>query len=67
MNRLVCLDGLRGILATYVLLGHMAPFAVLPDLLQQAVSHGAAAVERLWEACQVPDYRKLSPAAQTKR
>ncbi|MDA9394887.1 helicase [Bradyrhizobium sp. CCBAU 45394] len=26
-------------------------------------AHGKLAVERLWEACQVPDYRKLSPAA----
>ena len=31
MKRLECLDGLRGLLAVYVLLGHMAPFAVLPD------------------------------------
>jgi peptidoglycan/LPS O-acetylase OafA/YrhL len=45
MKRLECLDGLRGALAAYVLLGHMAPFAVLPDLLQSAVSHGGAAVD----------------------
>ncbi|HVY17857.1 MAG TPA: acyltransferase [Rhodopila sp.] len=44
MKRLECLDGLRGVLAVYVLLGHMAPFAILPGWLQQAVSHGAAAV-----------------------
>ncbi|MGB5903129.1 MAG: helicase-related protein [Xanthobacteraceae bacterium] len=30
------------------------------------MAHGAAAVERLWEACQVPDYRKLSPAAHAE-
>ncbi|MCP3394009.1 helicase [Bradyrhizobium sp. CCGB12] len=30
------------------------------------VAHGKAAVERLWEACQVPDYRKLSPAAHAE-
>ncbi|HYZ24223.1 MAG TPA: acyltransferase [Rhodopila sp.] len=45
MKRLDCLDGLRGLLALYVLLGHMAPFAVLPGWLQSAVSHGAAAVD----------------------
>jgi peptidoglycan/LPS O-acetylase OafA/YrhL len=45
MKRLECLDGLRGALAVYVALGHMAPFAVLPDWLQAAVSHGGAAVD----------------------
>ncbi|MDR3534152.1 MAG: acyltransferase [Rhodopila sp.] len=45
MKRLECLDGLRGLLAVYVLLGHMAPFAVLPGWLQRAVSHGGAAVD----------------------
>jgi peptidoglycan/LPS O-acetylase OafA/YrhL len=45
MHRLECLDGLRGLLAVYVLLGHMAPFAVLPDRLQSALSHGGAAVD----------------------
>ncbi|AWL98843.1 helicase-related protein [Bradyrhizobium amphicarpaeae] len=30
------------------------------------VAHGKEAVERLWEACQVPDYRKLSPAAHAE-
>jgi peptidoglycan/LPS O-acetylase OafA/YrhL len=45
MKRLECLDGLRGLLAVYVLLGHMAPFAALPAGLQQAVSHGGAAVD----------------------
>jgi peptidoglycan/LPS O-acetylase OafA/YrhL len=45
MKRLECLDGLRGVLAVYVLLGHMAPFAELPDWLQGAVSHGGAAVD----------------------
>lgn len=29
-------------------------------------AHGKDAVERLWEACQVPDYRKLSPAAHAE-
>jgi peptidoglycan/LPS O-acetylase OafA/YrhL len=45
MKRLECLDGLRGFLAVYVLLGHMAPFASLPDWLQITVSHGGAAVD----------------------
>src|ERR1700712_127382 len=45
MRRLETLDGLRGVLAVYVLLGHMAPFAVLPDRVQDAVSHGGAAVD----------------------
>lgn len=45
MKRLECLDGLRGVLAVYVLLGHMAPFAQLPDWVQSAASHGAAAVD----------------------
>ena len=29
-------------------------------------AHGPKAVERLWEACQVPDSRKLSPAAHAE-
>ena len=45
MKRLECLDGLRGMLAVYVLLGHMAPFAVLPGFVQSLVSHGGAAVD----------------------
>jgi peptidoglycan/LPS O-acetylase OafA/YrhL len=45
MKRLECFDGLRGLLAIYVLLGHMAPFAVLPDRLQDLLSHGGAAVD----------------------
>jgi peptidoglycan/LPS O-acetylase OafA/YrhL len=44
MKRLECLDGLRGVLAVYVLLSHMAPFADLPAWVQWPVSHGAAAV-----------------------
>ena len=45
MKRLECLDGLRGVLAIYVALGHMAPFAMLPLWLQSGVSHGGAAVD----------------------
>ncbi len=45
MKRLECFDGLRGVLAVYVMIGHMAPFAILPDWLQLGVSHGGAAVD----------------------
>ena len=45
MKRLECLDGLRGVLAVYVMLGHMAPFAVLPGWLIRLLSHGGAAVD----------------------
>ena len=45
MKRLECLDGLRGVLAIYVLLGHMAPFAAAPRWIAQALSHGGAAVD----------------------
>jgi peptidoglycan/LPS O-acetylase OafA/YrhL len=45
MKRLECLDGLRGFLAVYVLLGHMAPFVSMPEWLQIGLSHGGAAVE----------------------
>jgi ATP-dependent RNA helicase SUPV3L1/SUV3 len=30
------------------------------------MAHGAEAVERLWEACQIPDYRKIAPAAHAE-
>lgn len=42
-------------------LDHVARDAEVRDF-----AHGADAVERLWEACQVPDYRKLSPAAHAE-
>ncbi|WP_407167398.1 helicase-related protein [Bradyrhizobium sp. ORS 111] len=42
-------------------LDHAARDAEVRDM-----AHGAAAVERLWDACQVPDYRKLSPAAHAE-
>jgi ATP-dependent RNA helicase SUPV3L1/SUV3 len=34
------------------------------DVRDMAV--GAAAVERLWDACQIPDYRKIAPAAHAE-
>jgi peptidoglycan/LPS O-acetylase OafA/YrhL len=45
MRRLDSLDGARGLLALYVLFSHVAPFAVLPDWLGRALSHGGAAVD----------------------
>ncbi len=35
-----------------------------PDV--RALAKGAAAVERLWEVCQIPDYRKTSPQAHAE-
>jgi len=46
--RLTCLDGLRGILAAYVMLSHTAPLAFAPpgwDWLPSSLSHGGAAVD----------------------
>ena len=45
MERLKCLDGLRGVLAVYVTMSHMAPFAVSPPWLASVLSHGGAAVD----------------------
>jgi ATP-dependent RNA helicase SUPV3L1/SUV3 len=36
------------------------------DVEVRDMAHGAAAVERLWEACQIPDYRKVAPAAHAE-
>jgi ATP-dependent RNA helicase SUPV3L1/SUV3 len=30
------------------------------------MAHGGPAVERLWDACQIPDYRKIAPAAHAE-
>jgi ATP-dependent RNA helicase SUPV3L1/SUV3 len=32
----------------------------------RALANSRAAIERLWEVCQVPDYRKVSPAAHAE-
>ncbi len=45
MQRLRCLDGLRGALAVYVMASHMAPFAVMPPWLAGLLSHGGAGVD----------------------
>src|SRR5712675_245976 len=42
-------------------LDHAARDAHVRDM-----AHGAAAVERLWDACQIPDYRRLAPAAHAE-
>lgn len=45
MRRLTCLDGLRGALASYVMVSHLAPFAPLPGWIAAPLSHGGAAVD----------------------
>jgi len=45
MKRLVCLDGLRGVLACYVMLSHTMPFAPLPRWLHWLFQHGGAGVD----------------------
>jgi peptidoglycan/LPS O-acetylase OafA/YrhL len=45
MRRLVCLDGLRGVLACYVMLSHTLPFAPMPLWLAWLFSHGGAGVD----------------------
>ena len=44
-GRLAALDGLRGVLAVYVMLSHLAPFAALPDWVVAPFAHGGAAVD----------------------
>ncbi len=45
VERLSRLDGLRGVLAVYVMLGHAMPFTVLPHWVAGPFSHGEAAVD----------------------
>jgi len=45
MQRLTCLDGLRGILAMYVMVSHVLPFAAIPAGLAWLFSHGGAGVD----------------------
>jgi len=42
-------------------LDHAARDADVRDM-----AHGPAAIERLWDACQIPDYRKIAPAAHAE-
>ena len=39
---------------------------VARDAEIREIADGAHAVERLWEACQVPDYRRIAPAAHAE-
>src|SRR5271169_4831113 len=36
------------------------------DAEVREMAHGKQAVERLWDACQIPDYRKIAPAAHAE-
>jgi peptidoglycan/LPS O-acetylase OafA/YrhL len=45
MERLTRLDGLRGVLAVYVMLGHAMPFTTLPGWITGPLHHGEAAVD----------------------
>jgi peptidoglycan/LPS O-acetylase OafA/YrhL len=45
MQRLSRLDGLRGILAVYVMAGHALPFTAMPYWLASPFRHGEAAVD----------------------
>lgn len=42
---MVCLDGLRGVLACYVMLSHTVPFAPLPHWVHWLFQHGGAGVD----------------------
>jgi peptidoglycan/LPS O-acetylase OafA/YrhL len=45
MRRMVCLDGLRGVLACYVMLSHTFPFVPMPAWLHWLFQHGGAGVD----------------------
>ncbi len=45
MKRLARMDGLRGLLAVYVMLGHALPFTCLPGWVTAPFHHGEAAVD----------------------
>jgi peptidoglycan/LPS O-acetylase OafA/YrhL len=45
MHRLTRMDGLRGLLAVYVMLGHALPFTALPGWATAPFRHGEAAVD----------------------
>jgi ATP-dependent RNA helicase SUPV3L1/SUV3 len=36
------------------------------DAYVRDMAHGSASIERLWDACQIPDYRKIAPAAHAE-
>ncbi len=45
MGRLQRLDGVRGLLAVYVMLGHALPLTIIPSIIQAPFRHGEAAVD----------------------
>ena len=45
MERLKRLDGVRGLLAVYVMLGHAMPLTIAPAFVQSIFSHGEAGVD----------------------
>jgi peptidoglycan/LPS O-acetylase OafA/YrhL len=45
MDRLSRLDGLRGLLAIYIMLVHVLPYTALPKWLEAPLNHGEAAVD----------------------
>src|SRR5271155_3573797 len=45
MGRFKRLDGIRGLLALYVMLGHALPLTIAPAIIQSLFSHGEAGVD----------------------
>jgi peptidoglycan/LPS O-acetylase OafA/YrhL len=45
MGRLKRLDGIRGLLAVYVMLGHALPLTIAPAIIQSLFRHGEAGVD----------------------
>ena len=45
MDRLSRLDGLRGVLAVYVMISHALPFTAVPHWMAAPFHHGEAAVD----------------------
>lgn len=66
-RRLECLDGLRGLLALYVLVSHMAPFAALPGWMTRPFSHGGAAVDLFFVLSGMVIVRSLESHAYDRR
>lgn len=69
MSRLLCLDGLRGVLAVYVMLGHMAPYADWPAgtrWVAGLLSHGMAAVDMFFMLSGLVITRSLASFGQAR-
>ena len=70
MRRLTCLDGLRGILACYVMLSHTAPLAFVPAgfaWLPPLLAHGGAAVDAFFILSGLVILRSLDAFHHTAR